>query len=78
MKTAKVETPMIAPLGPTHASMSDQGKAHGEQHSIVLYLTVWGLLFILSACSYFVDYFKRPIGRLKPIVSMRTSVPSLE
>lgn len=28
-----------------------------EQHPIRLYLTVWVLLFILSACSYLVDYF---------------------
>lgn len=32
--------------------------AHGhQQHPIALYLTVWGLLFVLSACSYLVDYF---------------------
>lgn len=30
---------------------------HGQQHPIALYLLVWGLLFILSACSYLVDYF---------------------
>ncbi|MET0940205.1 MAG: cytochrome C oxidase subunit IV family protein [Mesorhizobium sp.] len=32
--------------------------AHGEgqQHPIKLYLVVWGWLFILSACSYMVDY----------------------
>jgi cytochrome c oxidase subunit IV len=27
-----------------------------KQPSIRLYLIVWGFLFILSACSYFVDY----------------------
>lgn len=34
-------------------------KAHaeGQQHPIKLYLVVWGLLFVLSACSYLVDYF---------------------
>jgi cytochrome c oxidase subunit 4 len=31
--------------------------AHGEQHPIALYLLVWVLLFVLSACSYMVDYF---------------------
>lgn len=31
--------------------------AHGQQHPVRLYLLVWGLLFVLSACSYFVDYF---------------------
>jgi cytochrome c oxidase subunit IV len=28
----------------------------GQQHPIRLYLVVWGWLFILSACSYMVDY----------------------
>nr|WP_246471468.1 cytochrome C oxidase subunit IV family protein [Aminobacter lissarensis] len=31
--------------------------AEGQQHPIKLYLVVWGWLFILSACSYAVDYF---------------------
>ncbi len=31
--------------------------AHGQQHPIRLYLVVWMALFILSACSYLVDYF---------------------
>jgi cytochrome c oxidase subunit IV len=29
---------------------------HGQQHPIKLYLLVWGLLFVLSALSYMVDY----------------------
>lgn len=29
----------------------------GQQHPIMLYLVVWGLLFVLSTCSYLVDYF---------------------
>jgi cytochrome c oxidase subunit IV len=28
-----------------------------QQHPIKLYLLVWGLLFVLSALSYLVDYF---------------------
>ena len=32
-------------------------QAHGQQHPIKLYLVVWGWLFVLSACSYLVDYF---------------------
>ncbi|QGM99496.1 cytochrome C oxidase subunit IV [Methylocystis parvus] len=32
-------------------------EAHGQQHPIALYLLVWALLFVLSACSYLVDYF---------------------
>lgn len=36
----------------------------GEQHQpIGVYLAVWGLLFVLSALSYLLDYFKvEPIG----------------
>ena len=36
-----------------------QAIAHteGQQHPIKLYLVVWGWLFILSTCSYLVDYF---------------------
>ena len=29
----------------------------GQQHPIGLYLKIWGLLFVLSAASYAVDYF---------------------
>ncbi|PRD44280.1 cytochrome C oxidase subunit IV [Phyllobacterium phragmitis] len=35
----------------THAAQGEQ-----QQHPIKLYLMVWGLLFILSAFSYLVDY----------------------
>lgn len=37
-----------------------QASAHGQgqQHPIKLYLVVWTWLFVLSACSYFVDYFQ--------------------
>jgi cytochrome c oxidase subunit IV len=37
-----------------------QAAAHkqGQQHPIKLYLVVWAWLFILSACSYMVDYFQ--------------------
>jgi cytochrome c oxidase subunit IV len=31
--------------------------AEGQQHPIKLYLVVWGWLFVLSTCSYAVDYF---------------------
>ena len=31
--------------------------AVAQQHPIKLYLVIWGLLFVLSACSYLVDYF---------------------
>ena len=29
----------------------------GQQHPIKLYLVVWAWLFVLSTCSYLVDYF---------------------
>ncbi len=32
--------------------------AEGQQHPISTYLYIWGLLFILSAMSYAVDYFQ--------------------
>ncbi len=34
-----------------------QAHAEGQQHPISTYLKIWGLLFILSAGSYAVDYF---------------------
>jgi cytochrome c oxidase subunit IV len=38
--------------------MAQAGVAvEGQQHPIKLYLVVWGLLFVLSALSYLVDYF---------------------
>src|SRR5687768_11361118 len=39
------------------ASVSGAVHAEGQQHPIRLYLVVWGWLFVLSACSYLVDYF---------------------
>lgn len=30
---------------------------HGQQHPLGIYLKIWFLLFVLSACSYMVDYF---------------------
>ena len=37
-----------------------QASAHGQgqQHPVRLYLVVWVWLFVLSACSYLVDYFQ--------------------
>ncbi|CAN7377789.1 cytochrome C oxidase subunit IV family protein [Pararhizobium sp. LjRoot238] len=34
----------------------EQVQERHQQHPIRLYLVVWGFLFILSACSYLVDY----------------------
>ncbi|MBZ6076799.1 cytochrome C oxidase subunit IV family protein [Microvirga puerhi] len=37
-----------------------QAAAHpqGQQHPIKLYLVVWAWLFVLSTCSYLIDYFQ--------------------
>ena len=42
-----------------HAGGQQRPVAHaqGQQHPIGIYLKIWGLLFILSAASYLVDYF---------------------
>jgi cytochrome c oxidase subunit IV len=42
-----------------HAEGQQHPVAHaeGQQHPIGIYLKIWGLLFILSAASYLVDYF---------------------
>ena len=31
--------------------------AEGQQHPLGIYLKIWGLLFVLSAASYLVDFF---------------------
>ncbi|MBM3346072.1 MAG: cytochrome C oxidase subunit IV [Betaproteobacteria bacterium] len=33
-------------------------KVEGQQHPISVYLWIWGLLFVLSALSYAVDYYQ--------------------
>ena len=40
-----------APAG-EHAASS-----HGQQHPLGVYFKIWGLLFVLSAASYAVDYY---------------------
>jgi cytochrome c oxidase subunit 4 len=35
---------------------SPTGQHQGQQHPIKLYLVVWAWLFVLSTCSYMVDY----------------------
>ena len=47
--TAHVETTLATPAAPP----ADEH----QQHPIRLYLVVWAWLFVLSACSYAVDYF---------------------
>ncbi|MBH5366990.1 cytochrome C oxidase subunit IV family protein [Bradyrhizobium glycinis] len=43
---------------PAHGAVAT-GAVHAkeQQHPIKLYLVVWGWLFVLSTCSYLVDYF---------------------
>ncbi|MGJ0505980.1 MAG: cytochrome C oxidase subunit IV family protein [Methylocystis sp.] len=61
MKTAEGEVADLAPAGgrdaAAHGKEAPVREVHGQQHPIGLYLTVWVLLFVLSACSYLVDYF---------------------
>ncbi len=40
------------------AQAAAHSQAKGQQHPIRLYLVVWAWLFILSACSYLVDYYQ--------------------
>src|SRR4051794_41663876 len=41
----------------SHAATGTIAHADGQQHPIKLYLVVWGWLFVLSTCSYLIDYF---------------------
>ena len=41
----------------THPHAAHAATHEGQQHPIKLYFVVWGWLFVLSACSYLVDYF---------------------
>ena len=57
-----VAVPLEGQQQSLHAHVDDRpvsGTKHtkGQQHPIKLYLVVWGWLFILSTCSYLVDYF---------------------
>jgi cytochrome c oxidase subunit 4 len=42
----------------TQSDAHSSNHAQTQQHPIRLYLVVWLWLFILSACSYLVDYFQ--------------------
>jgi cytochrome c oxidase subunit IV len=41
----------------TQATAQPSAHAEGQHHPIKVYLLVWFWLFVLSACSYLVDYF---------------------
>ena len=45
-------------LHPVQAPPPAGAHAPGQQHPIGVYLKIWGLLFVLSAMSYAVDYFE--------------------
>ena len=46
-------------MSETTAQIQAPEQAHsGQQHPIGLYFLVWGLLFVLSAFSYLVDYLE--------------------
>ena len=44
--------------GTGHAPAAARAHAEGQQHPIGIYFKIWGLLFVLSAASYAVDYFE--------------------
>ena len=43
--------------GHGHADVHAATAHEGQQHPLRVYLVVWGWLFVLSLCSYLVDYF---------------------
>ena len=53
--TVHMEGQLHAPAHDAVAAAAVHTK--GQQHPIKLYLVVWGWLFVLSTCSYLVDYF---------------------
>jgi cytochrome c oxidase subunit 4 len=44
--------------GAAHDSSAHATAHGGQQHPIRIYLWIWLLLFVFSACSYMVDYFQ--------------------
>ena len=42
----------------SHQAALAAGHEGGQQHPLPVYFKVWGLLFVLSAMSYAVDYFQ--------------------
>jgi cytochrome c oxidase subunit 4 len=56
---AAIDVSRAQPTPTPHADSAPHGHAQEhQQHPIGLYLKVWGLLFVLSALSYAVDYFQ--------------------
>ena len=40
-----------------HAEVNAEAHPEGQQHPLGIYIKIWALLFVLSTCSYLVDYF---------------------
>lgn len=38
--------------------MTETAQTEGQQHPLTIYFWIWGLLFVLSAFSYMVDYLQ--------------------
>jgi len=56
MNQAVIDTPVAG--APAHSAEHAHAHHVGQQHPIRIYLWIWLLLFVLSACSYMVDYFQ--------------------
>jgi cytochrome c oxidase subunit IV len=54
---AQATTTQVTASSSTHAAPTAGAHAEGQHHPIKIYLLVWFWLFVLSACSYLVDYF---------------------
>lgn len=52
-----IEGPQPSLQAHVHDTVAPATHAKGQQHPIKLYLVVWGWLFVLSTCSFLVDYF---------------------
>jgi cytochrome c oxidase subunit 3 len=52
------EAAMSQPTSHVEIRPATEGHPQGQHHPIRLYLVVWVWLFILSTCSYLVDYFQ--------------------
>lgn len=54
---AQATTTQVTASSSAHAAPTAGAHAEGQHHPIKIYLLVWFWLFVLSACSYLVDYF---------------------
>jgi cytochrome c oxidase subunit 4 len=41
---------------PAADAVADHASDHGQLHPLGVYFKIWALLFVLSACSYYVDW----------------------